>query len=249
MPRMILKDHQWELVKDLLPGKASDRGVTAKDNRLFLEAVLWVARTGAPWRDLPEHFGKWNSVYMRYNRWCEKGLWTAIFEALSTDADFEYIMVDGSIVRVHQQGAPKKTQHCEAVGHSRGGLTTKIHATADALGNPLRLILTAGQASEYGQAQALIEGFQAEYVLADKGYDSDGFVTAIREAGSAPVIPPRRGRKQPRECDRELYKERNLVERLFQKLKQFRRVATRYERLGRNYLGMLHIAASMIWLA
>ncbi len=108
MPRMILKDHQWELVKDLLPGKASDRGVTAKDNRLFLEAVLWVARTGAPWRDLPEHFGKWNSVYMRYNRWCEKGLWTTIFEALSTDADFEYIMVDGSIVRVHQQGAPKK---------------------------------------------------------------------------------------------------------------------------------------------
>lgn len=128
-------------------------------------------------------------------------------------------------------------------------MTTKIHAAADALGNPLRLILTAGQASEYGQAHALIEGFQADYVLADKGYDSDGFVTAIREAGSVPVIPPRRGRKQPRECDRELYKERNLVERLFQKLKQFRRVATRYERLGRNYLGMLHLAASMIWLA
>ena len=111
------------------------------------------------------------------------------------------------------------------------------------------MILTAGQASEYGQANALIEGFCANYVLADKGYDSDAFILAIRSAGAEPVIPPRKGRLQPRAYDRELYKERNLVERLFQKLKQFRRIATRYERLGRNYLGMLHLAASLIWLA
>ncbi len=108
MPRTILQDHQWNFIKDLPPGKTSDCGVTGKDNRLFLEAVLWIARTGAPWRDLPEHFGKWNSVYTRYNRWCDKGSWTAVFEALSSDVDFEYIMVDGSISRVHQHGAPKK---------------------------------------------------------------------------------------------------------------------------------------------
>ena len=113
----------------------------------------------------------------------------------------------------------------------------------------MRLILTAGQASEYGQANTLIEGFSADYVLADKGYDSNAFVRAIYDTGATPVIPSRRNRKQPREYDRELYKERNIVERLFQKLKQFRRIATRYERLGRNYLGMLHIAASMIWLS
>jgi len=111
------------------------------------------------------------------------------------------------------------------------------------------LILTAGQASEYGQANALIEGFTASYVLADRGYDSDVFIEAITHTGAIPVIPSRRNRKQPREYDRDIYKDRNLVERLFQKLKQFRRVATRYDRLGRNYLGMLQIAASMIWLA
>lgn len=109
MPRKILRDDQWDRVKDLLPGKATDRGVTAKNNRLFLEAVLWIARTGSPWRDLPEEFGHWHRVYVRYNRWSKKGVWEEIFEALSEDKDLEYLMVDGSITRVHQHGAPKKT--------------------------------------------------------------------------------------------------------------------------------------------
>ena len=108
--------------------------------------------------------------------------------------------------------------------------------------------MTAGQASEYGQANALIEGFKPQYVLADRGYDSDGFIKAIENKGAAAVIPSRRGRKEPRNHDTELYKERNLVERLFQKLKQFRRVATRYERKAKHYLGTLQLAASMIWL-
>ncbi|WP_425559229.1 IS5 family transposase [Kistimonas scapharcae] len=249
MPRTQLQDHQWERIKDLLPGKRSDCGVTAKCNRVFLEAVLLIARTGAPWRDLPQEFGKWHSVYVRYDRWCQKGIWVDVFEELSRDRDFEYIMVDGSIARVHQHGAPKKTaQDEQAVGKSRGGLTTKIHAAVDALGNPVRFIITAGQTSEFCQALALIEGFSTDYVLADKGYESNVFITAIERNGAAPVIPPRRSRLVQRAYDKALYKERNLVERLFQKLKQFRRIATRYEKLGRNYFGMLHLAASMIWL-
>jgi transposase len=143
----------------------------------------------------------------------------------------------------------KKNHSEQAVGKSRGGLSTKIHAAVDALGNPVRLLLTAGQASEYGQANALLEGFHPDYVIADKGYDSDAFVEAITETGATPVIPSRRNRNEARPYDVELYKERNLVERLFQKLKQFRRIATRYERLARNYLAMLYLGASMIWLA
>ena len=128
-------------------------------------------------------------------------------------------------------------------------MSTKIHAAVDALGNPVRLLLTAGQASEYGQAHVLIEGFGADYVLADKGYDSDEFVAVVERTGAVAVIPPRRNRKAQRDYDRELYKERNLVERLFQKLKQFRRIATRYEKLKRNYQSMLYLVSSMIWLA
>lgn len=135
------------------------------------------------------------------------------------------------------------------MGKSRGGLSTKIHAAVDALGNPVRLLLTPGQASEYGQAQALIEGFTPKAVLADKGYDSDAFIDAIQRKGAEAVIPSRKNRLKPRQLDRHLYKARNLVERFFQKLKQFRRIATRYERLARNYQSMLSLVSVVIWLA
>lgn len=135
------------------------------------------------------------------------------------------------------------------MGKSRGGLSTKIHAAVDALGNPVRLLLTPGQASEYGQAQALLDGFSPGAVLADKGYDSDAFIETIRRLGAEAVIPSRRNRLEPRQLDRHLYKARNLVERFFQKLKQFRRIATRYERLARNYQSMLSLVSVVIWLA
>ena len=108
MARTMLRDDQWNRMKDLLPGTADSCGVTAKNNRLFVEAVLWIARTGSPWRDLPECFGQWHRVYVRYNRWSKKGVWRRLFEALPEDQDLESLMVDGSIVRVHQHGAPKK---------------------------------------------------------------------------------------------------------------------------------------------
>lgn len=118
------------------------------------------------------------------------------------------------------------------MGKSRGGLSTKIHAAVDALGNPVRFILTAGQYSEIRQADALIEGFSADYVIADKGYDSDLFIVAIESGEAIAVIPPRRNRTTARAYDEHLYRERNLVERVFQKLKHYRRIATRYERLA-----------------
>ena len=89
MPRRIISDSQWERVAPLLPGKDGDRGRSARDNREFLEAVLWIARTGAPWRDLPNEFGLWNSVFRRFRRWARKGVFERVFKALSADADFE----------------------------------------------------------------------------------------------------------------------------------------------------------------
>src|SRR5574337_1914273 len=110
MARMWLRDGQFERIEALLPGKASDPGRTAADNRLFVEAVLWIARTGTPWRDLPPEFGPWNSVYQRFARWSRKGVWHLVFEHLAADADFEEVFIDSTIVRAHQHaaGAPKK---------------------------------------------------------------------------------------------------------------------------------------------
>ena len=93
-----------------MPGKASDRGVTAKDNRLFVEAVLWIARTGSPWRDLPPQLGDWHNVYTRFSRWGKSGVWQRVIAAVSTDADLQALLLDSTIVRAHQHaaGAQKK---------------------------------------------------------------------------------------------------------------------------------------------
>jgi transposase len=105
---MMLSDPQWERISPLLPGKEGDRGRSGRDNRLFLEAVLWLVRTGSPWRDLPEPFGLWNTAFRRFRRWAESGVFDRIFKELSGDPDFEYAMIDGTIVRVHQHGAGAK---------------------------------------------------------------------------------------------------------------------------------------------
>ena len=108
MIRTMLSDAQWDQIAGQLPGKPGDPGRHAEDNRLFVETILWIARTGTPWRDLPEECGKWYSVYTRFWRWAQNGVWERIFKHLSDDPDFEYVMIDGTIVRVHQHGTGAK---------------------------------------------------------------------------------------------------------------------------------------------
>jgi transposase len=120
LDRMLLSDAEYEKIAPLLPGKSGDPGRTAADNRLFFEAVLWIVRTGAPWRDLPVCFGCWNSAFRRFRRWCSKGIFEIIFNVLSGDPDFEYAIVDGTIVRVHQHGAGAK-----------GGLKIRLSAARE----------------------------------------------------------------------------------------------------------------------
>lgn len=125
-------------------------------------------------------------------------------------------------------------------------MTTKIHAVVDALGNPLRFILTPGQASDITQAEALIADLPADHVLGDKGYDSKAFRDAIENQDAIPVIPPRKTSPQV-PCDYILYCERNLVERFFLKIKHFRRIATRYDQTPRAFLSFLYLVSAFIW--
>jgi putative transposase len=106
--RRQLTDAQWQRIEGLVPGKVGDRGRPSEDNRLFVDAVLWLARAGAPWRDLPEEFGKWNSVWKRFRRWALKGVWERIFNVLVENPDFEYLIIDSTIVRAHQHAAGAK---------------------------------------------------------------------------------------------------------------------------------------------
>jgi transposase len=131
------------------------------------------------------------------------------------------------------------------LGRSKGGLSTKIHVATDALGNPVRFVLTGGQRNDITQIEALRDGLKANHVLADKGYDAQRAVDAIAAAGAKPVVPRRTTTAKWRSFDATIYKERNLIERFFSKIKHFRRIATRYDKLARNYLGFLNLVATL----
>ena len=135
MVRTVLSDAQWEKMEPHCLGKRSDPGCSGTNNRLFLEAVLWKARTGSRWRDLLAEFGDWSTVLKCFDYWCERGVFKTIFAAVSDDPDMDYALIDATTVPVHRhgQGAKGAAQN-QAIGKSRGGWTTKILAPTDALG-------------------------------------------------------------------------------------------------------------------
>jgi transposase len=134
------------------------------------------------------------------------------------------------------------------LGRSRGGFSTKIHLSVDALGNPLRFKLTGGQDHDITQAEALIAHYLGEYVIGDKAYDAASFLQVILSQGAVPVIPPRSNREVSREYDEHLYRERHLVECFINKVKHYRRIFSRFEQLAQRYLGFLSFVSSLIWL-
>jgi transposase len=158
-------------------------------------------------------------------------------------------MMDSSVIGAHQHAAGLNTEeNPEDLGRSRGGFGTKIHLSVDSLGNPLEIHLSPGQAADCVHADKLLADHEPEAVLGDKGYDTDAVVKSIRDRGAEVVIPPKSNRVEPREDDTVLYRARNLVECCVGKLKQFRRIATRYEKRSRNFLGMVTFAVITIWL-
>ncbi len=141
-----------------------------------------------------------------------------------------------------------KKHGTQALGRSRGGFSTKIHLATDALGNALRFILTGGQRNDITQAGNLVENICAQYVLADKGYDANAFLRKLQEQDAEIVIPSKSNRKEQRVIDEHLYKERHLIENQIGKLKQFRRVFSRFDKLAKNYLSFIYFASTIIWL-
>ena len=170
------------------------------------------------------------------------------FFDLRTQTDKEWVFIDGSYVRCHQHASGARRGEERAIGLSRGGNTTKIHLYVDAHGNPIDFKITGGEVHDSQVANDLIEVIeQAEYFIADKGYDSQKIRDKAIEHGMKAVIPRRKNTKQPNpEFDSYLYKLRHLVENMFARLKHFRSIATRYEKLARNFKSMLYLACTII---
>ena len=169
--------------------------------------------------------------------------------ALATPHDASVQMIDTSIVRVHQHGACVTRNRRQSMGRSRGGLTSKIHAVVDTNGLPVQLALTAGEAHDNRLAGKLLSRLKSgTMLLADRGYDADWIRALAAERGASANIPPKCNRNGPICFSPYLYRARNLIERFFNKVKQCRRVATRYDKLAANYLAFVQLASIRLWL-
>ena len=169
----------------------------------------------------------------------------------SHKADLENVCIDSTVVRAHAcaAGAANSNAGAQALGRSRGGFSCKIHALTDALGLPVRFILTGGQAADITQAIPLMKDIgTTDALLADKGYDANALLDWLGQRDIEAVIPPKATRKVQRGCDWHTYKERHVIECMFGKLKYFRRIATRYEKKASHFMEMLTFAAVLLWL-
>jgi transposase len=248
--RLSMPDEQWAVLAPVVIA-ATRRGPKGRDDRGFFEAIRWILRTGAPWRDLPMAFGAWGSIYRRFRRWAVAGRWEAVRQRLG-QASATLSLLDSTIVKAHPHaaGALRRTggQVGEAHGRSRGGFTTKIHAVVSERGELVRFALTAGQVNDVTQAMALIRT-GGGHVVADRAYDSDEVIHHIRALGVRAIIPSRSHRKVARTLDREVYRERNVIERWFGRLKASRRIATRYDKTRLSYAAFVATAAFLVALS
>jgi transposase len=225
MPKTFyLNDQHWSKLLDFFLSQSIYFG-SPQRLRIFVEAVFWMLKSGAQWRLLPDCYGKWNSVYSRFNRWSKKGIWEALFKHCIQEPDLQEVMADTTVVRAHACSAGYRAgdQSLEGLGRSRGGFSSKIHFSTDALGNPLKIIVTEGNASDISCASALLNGYNATTIIADKAYDSNDLLIEGLLNGCTMEIPPKKNRNYQRKYDKNVYKERHLAECFVNKIKHFRR--------------------------
>ena len=247
---MMISD-AWQSIHPFLKTLANVYVGKPEDCRRFLSVIIWITKQGATWRALPKVYGYWNTIYRRFGRWCDAGVFEKLHEHFHDAVrSLRSSLIQRSFGLIHLQRVPRKKsdgQADEALGRSRGGFTTKLHAAVSETFLPLRFILTAGGHHDVAEAPALIAGYIYDTVMvSDAAYDSDAFRAKIIDQGSVPVIRPRKNRLEDRPYDKGLYKLRNVIERFFHRLKQYRRVATRYDKYARRSLGFVYVASILI---
>jgi transposase len=246
--RPMLTNELWAKLSPII----FNHGIYDKPSlRITVEGILYRFRIGCPWRDLPrEQYGDWNKIYKRFNDWSRGDKLMMIFKALSAVADMEWKFIDGSIVKAHQHSCGARKGEERAIGKSVAGNTSKIHMVTDSSGNPIDFEITEGQLHDIQMATELVERTpHSDYTVADKGYDGEYLRWVIRECQSIPVIPKKKNsRSKNKQYDEDIYRLRHLVENLFARLKHFRGIATRFDKLKRNYVGTLAMACAYLWL-
>jgi len=216
----------------------------------MLSGMLYILRTGLPWRDLPARYGPWSSVYTRYRRWCAEGLFARILHELAAAAEGELRHLDCSHIKLHQHGAnPSGGQRAQAMGRTKGGLNTKLSAVVDARGRAVAVSLAPGPQHDQHAVAPLLPCVRRHRVVADKSFDADTFRARLRAQRTRCCIPPKRNRRQPAPFHRGYYRRRHRIENFFCRIKAHRRIATRYDKLAVTFLGFVQLAAILDWLS
>ncbi|WP_431684107.1 IS5 family transposase [Kitasatospora sp. KL5] len=282
MRRHGLSDAGWAVLSRFLPSSGT-AGRPRGDDRVVLNGIVWKLRTGSAWRDVPERYGSWQTLYTRFRRWALDGTFSRMLRQVQAEKDAAgdidwLVSVDSTIVRAHRHAAGGKRgpstgtkRGDRALGRSRGGLSTEVHLACDGRGRPLGFVLTGGNRNDCTRFEAVMADIRVprvgpgrartrpDHVVADKGYGSRRIRAYPRGRGIRHTVPERadqalnrlnRGTPggRPPGFDRRIYRLRNVVERWFNRLEQWRGPATRYDKTRESYRAAVTIASILLWI-
>lgn len=237
-------DEQWKQIKFLFP-EPKKTGRPPLNSRVTFNAILWILASGARWRDLPTRYGNWNSIYHKFRQWCECGLFKRLLEEFS-DGRASLLEMDSTFCKVHQSA--RSGLKNQAIGSSRGGKNTKIHVLLNERMHVLNVVLTGGHIHDSTVALDLLAGIDlaGKKVLADRAYSCDKIRSFLENHGAQVCIPDKKNFKVKHDFDAELYKQRNFVERFFQRVKSYRHIAFRFDKLADCFLNFVLLACLAI---
>ena len=239
-----LSDTQWDRIKFVFE-KPKKVGRPSLNPRTVFNAIMWILKSGARWRDLPTRYGNWNSVYHKFRQWCRQGLFKRLMNQF-TDEATSLLEMDSTFCKVHQAAcSASKTQ---AIGSSRGGKNTKIHVLLNEKMQVINVILSGGQIHDSEKAIELLANIDlaGKKVLADRAYSCEKLRSYLVDHGAIACIPDKVNFKVKHDFDAELYKQRNLVERFFQRIKNYRHIAFRFDKLADCFLNFVLLASVII---
>ncbi|QUS36880.1 IS5 family transposase [Falsirhodobacter algicola] len=244
-----LSDEQMARLRPFFP---KSHNKPRADDRRVLSGIIFINCNGLRWSDAPPEYGPPKTLFNRWKRWSDMGVFARMMEGLASEAAVrKIVMIDATYLKAYRTASSlrlKKGGHGRLIGRTKGGMNTKLHAVTDANGRPIRFFMTADQVSDYIGAAALLSNLpEAEWLLADRGYDADWYREALQDKGITPCIPSRKSRGKPVKYGKRRYKRRNRIEIMLGRLKDWRRVATRYDRCPKGFLPAIALAAIVIF--
>lgn len=247
--RYSVSNEQWKIIEPFLPIPKFG-GRPALNPRTVFNAILWILGSGAAWRDLPKQYGNWNSIYHKFRNWIESGVFEKILQTLiEKSREYYLVEIDSTFCKVHQHAAgARKILGNQDIGISRGGKTTKIHALVNENFQLISVLLTGGEIHDSKVAIKLLSKVTLadKKVLADKAFCSEEIRNFISQEKAESCIPDKSNSVVTHDFDKELYKLRNIIERFFQRIKNFRHIAMRFDKLAVCFLNFVILAAVMI---